>query len=122
MIKATNRKVTRLKRHRRIRNKILGTSARPRLCVFRSNKHIYAQIIDDSKAHTLAAASTLDQALKASVAKPWNKHGAEAVGQLIAERARAAGIDAVVFDRGGNIFHGRIKAVAEAARKQGLQF
>jgi len=101
----------------RIRRKGKG---RPRLSVFRSGRHIYAQVIDDGRGVTLAAASTIDKALKGSVAKGCDKAAAAAVGKLIAERAKAAGIDTVVFDRGGYIYHGRVKALAEAARESGL--
>ena len=123
MITKPNRKVSRLKRHMRIRRQLAGTTERPRLCVFRSNKHIYVQIIDDIKAETLVAASTLDSELKGkSAGKSWNREGAKAVGALIASRAKSKGIESVVFDRGGNIYHGRIAAVAEAARESGLTF
>jgi|SRR5215470_11629975 len=122
MIQKPNRKVTRIRRHRRIRTRLEGTAERPRLCVYRSNKHIYVQIIDDASACTLVAASTLDKDLKGKVEKSWNREGAKAVGALVAERAKAKGIAAVVFDRGGNIYHGRIAAVAEAAREAGLSF
>lgn len=120
MITKPNRKETRLKRHRRIRRRLMGDQERPRLCVYRSNKHIYAQIVDDAKSTTLVMASTLDTDLKAKVEKPWNKESGEKVGELIGQRALKAGIKAVVFDRGGYIYHGRIAAVAEGARKAGL--
>ena len=120
MITKPNRKETRLKRHRRIRRRLFGDAERPRLCIYRSNKHIYAQIVDDAKATTLVMASTLDAELKTKLEKPWNKDSAEVVGELIGERAKKAGIKAVVFDRGGYIYHGRIAAVAEGARKAGL--
>ena len=100
-----------------IRRKSKG---RPRLSVFRSGQHIYAQIIDDKRGVTLAAASSIDKALKGSVAKGCDKAAASAVGKLIAERAKAAGVSSVVFDRGGYIYHGRVKALAEAAREGGL--
>jgi large subunit ribosomal protein L18 len=109
----------RIRRHRRVRKTVIGTPERPRLAVFRSNRHISAQIIDDTVGRTLAAASTYEGELRdgsGSVA------GATAVGRLIGERARAAGIDKVVFDRGGNLYHGRVAAVAEAAREAGLEF
>lgn len=122
MITKDSRKITRIKRHMRLRRKLEGTTERPRLCVFRSNKHIYAQIIDDTTASTLVAASTLDKELKGKVEKPWDKSGASAVGQLVAKRAKAKGIESVVFDRGGHIYHGRIAAVAEGAREGGLNF
>jgi large subunit ribosomal protein L18 len=120
MIKKQDKKEARIKRHMRIRRRLQGTDARPRLCVFRSNKHIYCQIIDDLKAHTLVAASTLDAELK--LEKTWDRDAAKAVGQLIAERAKKSGIETVVFDRGGYIYHGRVAAVAEAAREKGLNF
>ncbi|MDX2135946.1 MAG: 50S ribosomal protein L18 [Saprospiraceae bacterium] len=105
--------------HLRIRKKVNGTSERPRLCVFRSNKSIYCQVIDDLQGHTLAAASSLDEA----VAKTVNKtEQAKAVGKLIADKAKAAGIENVVFDRGGYLYHGRIKALADGARENGLLF
>lgn len=120
MITKPNRKITRLKRHRRIRRRIWGSPERPRLCVFRSNRHIYAQVVDDSQSTTLASASTLDPELKEAVKKPWNKEAAKSVGSLIAKRAMEKGIKLVVFDRGGYIYHGRIAAVAEGAREAGL--
>lgn len=122
MIQKESRKIARIKRHRRVRTRLSGSTERPRLCVYRSNKHIYAQIVDDTNATTLVAASTLDKDLKGKVDKPWNKDGAKAVGTLVAERAKAKGIELVVFDRGGHIYHGRIAAVADAARQGGLNF
>ncbi len=122
MIKKADRKTTRTKRHMRIRCQLSGSGQRPRLCVFRSNKHIYAQIVDDVAARTLVAASTLDQELKGKIEKSWDQTGAKAVGSLVAKRAKEKGIEQVVFDRGGNIYHGRIAAVAEAAREAGLHF
>lgn len=122
MIQKESRKITRAKRHMRIRRRLSGTPERPRLCVYRSNKHIYVQIIDDTSARTLVAASTLDKELRGKVEKTWNREGAKSVGVLVAERAKAVGIEDVVFDRGGNIYHGRIAAVAEAAREAGLKF
>ena len=110
------------RRHRRIRKKVSGTPDCPRLAVFRSNHHIYAQIIDDVAQHTLAAASTLDPDLKKSVSSGATCEASAAVGKLVAERGKAKGIEQVVFDRGGNIYHGRVKALAEAAREAGLQF
>ena len=108
--------------HSRIRKKVAGTTARPRLAVFRSQSHIYAQVIDDDGGKTLAAASSLDKDLKAEHKRGANVAAAKAVGKLIATRAKEKGIDAVVFDRGGFQYHGRIKALADAARKGGLQF
>lgn len=122
MIVKPNRKQTRIKRHMRIRHRLTGSPKRPRLTVYRSNKHIYAQIVDDSSAETLVCASTLDPELKDKLKKPWNKESAKHVGTLVAKRAKNQGIMTVVFDRGGYIYHGRIAAVAEAARESGLQF
>ena len=109
----------------RQRKRIHGTAERPRLAVFRSVGHIYAQVIDDTAGHTLAAASSVEASLKAlfsDKAKGGNLAGAEALGQIIAERLQAKGIKHVVFDRGGNLYHGRVRAVADAARKAGLEF
>lgn len=106
--------------HTRIRLRVNGTPERPRLAVFRSVKHIYAQIIDDRQGHTLASASSRDKSAK--VGSGGNVAGAEEIGKLIAERARDKGVSKVVFDRGGYHYHGRIKALAEAARKAGLEF
>ncbi len=122
MISKVDRKGTRVKRHMRIRRRMTGSTDRPRLCIYRSNKHIYAQIVDDTQAHTLMAASSLDNELTDKLKKTWNKDSAEAVGELVAKRAIKKGIQSVVFDRGGYIYHGRVAAVAEAARKSGLQF
>ena len=111
------------RRKLRVRRKIQKTySGRPRLSVFRSNKHIYAQVIDDDKGATLAAASTLDKDLKGEGKSGADRGAAEAVGKLLAERAKAAGVTKVVFDRGGYIYHGRVKALADAAREGGLTF
>jgi large subunit ribosomal protein L18 len=109
----------RRKRHRRVRKKVRGTAERPRLAVFRSNRHVVVQVIDDRAGRTLAAASTLEADVRAAGAT-GNKEAAARVGRLVAERARAAGVEAVVFDRGGYIYHGRIAAVADAAREAGL--
>lgn len=121
MIKKPDKNAARITRHRRIRNRLAGTTERPRLCVFRSNKHIYVQIIDDTTARTIIAASTLDPELK-KLEKTWDTEAAKAVGALIAQRAKKQGLDAVVFDRGGYIYHGRVAAVAQAARENGLNF
>lgn len=110
------------RRHRRIRNKINGSADRPRLSVFRSNQHIYAQVIDDRTQHTLAAASTLEPELRTQLSSGATSESAAAVGKLIAERAAANGVQKVVFDRGGNLYHGRVRALADAAREAGLQF
>ena len=112
----------RVRIHERIRKRLLGSASRPRLAVFRSNKHIYAQIIDDSQGATLIAASSLDGDTKKGLKNGSNTAAAKAVGKLVAERAKAKGIDAVLFDRGGYIYHGRVKALAEAAREAGLKF
>ena len=119
MINKRSRAESREIRHKRVRAKITGTTERPRLAIFRSNKGIYAQIIDDTKAHTLVAASTLDKEIKT---KASNIEAAKEVGALIAARATKAGIKNVVFDRGGYIYHGKVKAFAEAAREAGLEF
>jgi large subunit ribosomal protein L18 len=112
----------RIRRHSRLRKRVSGSSERPRLSVFRSNIHIYAQVIDDTTSRTLAAASTKDSALAESLAGQTKTERAKAVGRLIAERARDAGISKVVFDRGGYKYHGRVQALAEAAREAGLSF
>ena len=117
----SNKNETRKQRHVRVRKRVFGSAERPRLNVYRSNLHIYAQVIDDAKGHTLAAASSLDTSLK-DAKNGANVAGAQAVGRLVAERAKAAGIDKVVFDRGGYLYHGRIKALADAAREGGLEF
>ncbi|MGD9852506.1 MAG: 50S ribosomal protein L18 [Nitrospirales bacterium] len=109
-------------RKRRVRLRILGTSTRPRLSVFRSNTHIYAQIIDDSVGKTLVAASSCDPGLKTQLKSGGNVEAAKAVGQALAERAKAIPIELVVFDRGGRLYHGRVKALADAARSGGLKF
>jgi large subunit ribosomal protein L18 len=112
----------RIIRHRRIRRTLVGLPDRPRLCVYKSLKHIYAQIIDDTKGHTLVAASTLDPALRDQLSGTGNKEAAAAVGRLIAQRALEKGIRKVVFDRGGFRYHGRVAALADAAREAGLEF
>ena len=112
----------RLRVHKRIRKALSGTQERPRLCVFRSNKHIYAQIVDDSQGRTLVSASTADADAKGQVKNGSNIAAAKAVGQLVAKRAIEKGLGSVVFDRGGYIYHGRIKALADAAREAGLKF
>jgi large subunit ribosomal protein L18 len=118
----TSRKQLTQRRHRRIRSKITGNAERPRLSIFRSNQHIYAQVIDDQAQQTLAAASTLEPELRAQFTSSANTESATAVGKLVAERAIAKGIQQVVFDRGGNLYHGRVQALADAAREAGLQF
>lgn len=117
----SNRNTIRQKRHLRVRKRVHGNEERPRLNVYRSNQNIYAQIINDEIGHTLAAASSLDVTLKDST-NGGNLAGAQAVGKLIAERAVAAGITKVVYDRGGYLYHGRIQALADAAREGGLDF
>ncbi|MFM8296212.1 MAG: 50S ribosomal protein L18 [Microcystaceae cyanobacterium] len=117
-----SRKTLVQRRHQRIRNKVEGTPQRPRLAVFRSNQHIYAQVIDDVAQHTLAAASTLDPDLREKLASSSTQEASAEVGKLIAQRAIAAGIEQVVFDRGGSLYHVRVKALADAAREGGLQF
>ena len=114
------RRIGRNRRHFRVRKKITGTALQPRLAVFRSSKHIVAQVIDDTKGHTLAAASTVEAGLRAFEGDKTAK--AKEVGKLVAERAKAAGVETVVFDRGGLKYHGRIAALADAARDGGLKF
>jgi large subunit ribosomal protein L18 len=116
-VKAFDRRAARSRRHRRVRVHVTGTAGRPRLAVFRSLHHIYAQLIDDETGRTLASASTVD--LKAGAK---NAGAAEKVGKAIADKAKAAGVQQVVFDRGGFLYHGRVKALAEAARAAGLEF
>jgi large subunit ribosomal protein L18 len=111
----------RLRRHRRVRKKVFGTAARPRLAVYRSNKHLSAQIIDDESGHTIASASSLEADFRKQQGG-GNVAAATAIGTLVAERAKKAGVTSVVFDRGGFLYHGRIAAIAEAARAAGLEF
>lgn len=122
MHKQADRRETRNRRHVRLRTNLEGGPQRPRLAVFRSIHHVYAQVIDDASGRTLAAASTTDADLRKSLKSPSSADGAAAVGKSIAERARKVGIETVVFDRGGFPYHGRIKALAEAARAGGLKF
>ena len=117
--KTSNKQVIRFKHKKKIRSKIVGTTERPRLVVFRSNANIYVRLVDDSKGHTIAAASTTEKELSKSGA---NIEGSKLVGQLVAKRALAKGVKAVVFDRGGYLYHGKIKALADAAREAGLNF
>ena len=119
MSSAKHKHDARVRRHRRVRKHVRGSAERPRLAVFRSNRHIAAQVIDDRAGTTLAAASTYESDLRDGSS---NKDAAARVGRLVAERARAAGVERVVFDRGGFLFHGRVAAVAEAAREAGLEF
>ena len=122
MITPIDRSKERHRIHKRIRAKITGSSSRPRLCVFRSLKNIYVQVIDDSKGKTLAAASTVEKEIKSDLKKTSNIEASKLLGKKIAERAKAKGIETVIFDRGGYLYHGRVKAVAEAARESGLKF
>ncbi|MDK2950688.1 MAG: large subunit ribosomal protein [Kosmotogales bacterium] len=122
MEKRIDKKLNRKKKHLSIRRKISGTSEKPRLAVFKSEKHIYAQIIDDMKGNTIVSASTVDKELKEELKKTWNIEAAEKVGELLAKRAVEKGISSVVFDRGGFKYHGRIKSLADSARKAGLKF
>ena len=117
-----NRRVARLRRHKRVRKHVMGTPERPRLNVFRSAHHIYAQVVDDSKGHTLVSASTVDQEVKAQLKGLAKADQAKVVGKVLAERALDQGIKQVVFDRGGYKYHGRVKALADAARESGLVF
>lgn len=120
MFKKINKNENRQKRHKRIRNHISGTATKPRLSVYRSASHIYAQIINDDEGNTLASASTLDKSL--NLEHTGNMEAAKAVGELIAKKAKEAGIEEVVFDRSGYVYHGKVKALAEAAREAGLRF
>jgi len=115
-------KAARYRRHRRLRSKVEGTTSQPRLCVFRSLNHIYAQIVDDSRGHTLAFASTIDPEIKGELNGKVKRGKAELVGSLVAKRALSKGIKEVVFDRGGYKYHGRVKSLAETARQAGLKF
>ncbi|MDR2137210.1 MAG: 50S ribosomal protein L18 [Synergistaceae bacterium] len=121
-MKKKSRNDMRVVRHQRLRRTLAGTAAIPRMAVFHSLSHIYVQIIDDDKGHTLAAASTLEKPVRESVQGTCNVEAAKAIGKLAAERARAKGIEAVVFDRGGHMYHGKVKALADAAREAGLKF
>ena len=122
MLKKADKNAKRLQRHKRVRRKVFGTPQRPRLCVFRRSNNIYAQIIDDTNRVTLVAASSLDEAVKGAVNHTGNKEAAKMVGEMVAKKAVEKGITEVVFDRGGYIYHGRIKELAEGAREAGLKF
>ena len=122
MVSKESRSKVRVKKHMKIRNRFSGTAERPRLAVFRSNNHMYAQIIDDSKGHTLLAASTLDKDVKANLEKTNDVAAASYLGSVIGKKALDAGITEVVFDRGGYIYQGKIAALADAAREAGLKF
>jgi len=117
-----NTRLARYRRHSRVRSKVKGTTTRPRLCVFRSLNHIYAQVIDDSQGHTLVSASTLDPEIRGETDGKAKTGESELIGSLIAKRALDKGIKQVAFDRGGYKYHGRVKALAEAARQAGLKF
>ena len=122
MIKKVSKAQVRQKKHRRMRNKIEGTAVRPRLCVFRSDKHMYAQIIDDSTGRTLVAANTLQKDVKANLEKTDDTEAAKYIGGVIGKKALEAGITEVVFDRSGYIYHGKVEAMGDAAREAGLKF
>ena len=122
MFKKQDRNEIRVIRHARVRKKISGTTERPRLCVYRSNAHIYAQVIDDTQGKTLAAASTVEKDIAAQIGDCDKKGAAKLVGKIVAERAQAAGIKTVVFDRGGYIYTGRVAELAAGAREAGLDF
>jgi large subunit ribosomal protein L18 len=112
----------RVRRHRRLRKRVSGTTQKPRLCIFRSNLHIYAQVIDDEAGHTIVSASTKDKDARSTITDGQKTEQSKMVGQILAERALQAGITQVVFDRGGYKYHGRIKALADGAREAGLKF
>lgn len=122
MLNVVSKNVARRRIHVRIRARACGRPQAPRLSVFRSLKHIYAQIVDDTRGHTLASASSLDKEIRKTLKNGGNAAAAQVVGQVLAERAKAAGITRIVFDRGGYTYHGRVKSLAEAARQGGLQF
>ncbi|MDR2179494.1 MAG: 50S ribosomal protein L18 [Synergistaceae bacterium] len=121
-MKKRSRNDMRVVRHERLRRTLAGTAETPRMAVYHSSSHIYVQIIDDDRGHTLATASTLEKSVKSAVKGTCNVDAARVVGKLAAERARAKGIEAVVFDRGGHMYHGKVKALADAAREAGLKF
>ena len=122
MVSKKSRSVVRVNKHRKIRNRLSGTAACPRLAVFRSNNHMYAQVIDDTVGHTLVSASTLQKDVKAELEKTNNVDAAAYLGTVIAKKALEKGIKTVVFDRGGFIYQGKVKALADAAREAGLEF
>jgi len=122
MIIPIDRSSERRRIHKRIRAKISGSQAKPRLCIFRSSKYVYVQIVDDSQGRTLAAASSAEKEVRGDLKQGGNIQASKLLGKAIAERAKAKGIETVVFDRGGYLYHGRIKAVAEAAKEAGLKF
>ena len=122
MVSKESRQKIRVKKHMKIRNRFSGTAERPRLAVFRSNNHVYAQVIDDVAGKTLVSASTLEKDIKAELKNTDDTDAATKVGEIVAKRALEKGIKAVVFDRGGYIYHGKVKALADAAREAGLEF
>lgn len=122
MVNKQSRSKIRVKKHRRLRSRLAGTATKPRLCVFRSNNHMYAQIIDDTIGNTLVSASTLDKEVKAELEKTNDVEAAAKVGAVIAKKALEKGITTVIFDRGGYIYQGKVQALADAAREAGLQF
>ena len=122
MDKSKEKQLARQRRHARVRRRVRGTPERPRLTVFRSLKHIHAQVIDDTQGHTLVAASTLDAEVRGQLAEKDKSAQAAVVGEVLAKRALEAGVERIVFDRGGYKYHGRIKSLADAARKAGLEF
>jgi len=122
VFKKANKNELRKKRHLRVRSRLNGTPERPRLNVYRSTKNIYVQVIDDSKGYTIVSASTIDKEIKSQLERTGNKDAAKAVGTLIAKRALEKGVSEVVFDRGGYLYHGRVKELADAAREAGLKF
>lgn len=122
MINKKSRAEVRVKKHKRLRYRLSGTPQRPRLAVFRSNKYMYAQVIDDTVGNTLVSASTLEKAVQSELEKTWDMKAAEYLGTVIAKRALEKGITTVVYDRGGYIYKGKVKAIADAAREAGLQF
>lgn len=122
MLKKVDRNLKRMERHYKIRNRIAGTPERPRLNIYRSAKHIYAQVIDDATGVTLASASTQDKEIRDKVAELTKSDAAKLVGQTVGQRAKEKGINTVVFDRGGYLYHGRVKVLADGARESGLEF
>jgi len=122
MITKPSRQAARVKKHKRMRGHMAGTAERPRLCVFRSNKHMYAQVVDDSTGKTIASASTLQADVREGLEYTDTVEAAAKVGKVVAEKAKAAGVEEVVFDRGGFLYHGKIQALADAAREAGLKF
>ncbi len=122
MARIEEKRIARKRRHLRVRKKIQGTAERPRLSVYRSLRHIYAQIIDDNDGHTMVSASTKDPSFRKEFSETMNQEAARRIGELLARRALDKGIETVVFDRGGYLYHGRVKALAEGARGQGLKF